>query len=115
MKYNLETTKYFARDFKKLARKRPFLQQDFDEFLVYFDHTKGEVIPGTSGAQKIKMKATGLGKSKSYRLIYYFMLKDTVYLLKIYSKSIKEDISQNEKKIIKKLIHDIELQRSHLA
>ena len=111
MKYNVEITGDFARDFARLAKTRKRLSKAFDDFLAVFDHTQGDFIPKTSGAQKIRMKATGTGKRKGYRIIYYFVRERTVHFLAIYSKAIKEDLSAVECKRIRELVAQIKGKR----
>jgi mRNA-degrading endonuclease RelE of RelBE toxin-antitoxin system len=53
------------------------------------------------------MAATGKGKRGAYRIIYYFFYEHKIYLLKIYSKSIKDSITESEKKEIHQLIQMI--------
>jgi len=111
MKYNFEITGDFARDFARLAKTRKTLSKEFDEFLSEFDHTRGDFIPKTSGAQKIRMRAAGRGKRKGYRIIYYFVRENTVHFLAIYSKAIKEDLSAAECKRIRELVAHIKGKR----
>ncbi len=82
MNYEFKITPDFARDFKVLAKKNKHLADDFDRFLKSFVHTLGDIIPGTGGAYKIRMSATGTGKRGGYRLIYYFFHENEIYFLK---------------------------------
>lgn len=71
---------------------------------------KGNSIRGTGGARKIRMKLHGKGKSSGARVIYYYVdLQGEIWFLDIYSKSVKENISESEKrrlyKFIKEKIH----------
>lgn len=76
MNYEFNVTSEFAREFKVLAKKNKQLNGDFDRFLFTFNHEQGIIIPGTSGACKIRMSATGKGKRGSYRIIYYFLFEN---------------------------------------
>ncbi len=68
---------------------------------------KGTLIKGTGGARKIRMKLQGKGKSGGARVIYYYVdLQGEVWLLDIYPKSVKEDISESEKKRLYKFIKE---------
>jgi hypothetical protein len=44
----------------------------------------------------MKNSSTNSGKSGGFRVIYYSISKDGAYLLAIYSKNQKEDISKKE-------------------
>jgi mRNA-degrading endonuclease RelE of RelBE toxin-antitoxin system len=107
MNYEFKITPDFARDFKRLLKQHKHLAADFDRFLMSFVHTLGDIIPGTGGAYKIRMSATGTGKRGGYRLIYYFFHENEIYFLKIYHKAIQENISESERKQIQQLIHKI--------
>lgn len=64
----------------------------------------GDVIPDTGGLRKIRWAAGGKGKSGGVRIIYYYLLSDLqIRLLLIYKKGIKDDLSQQEKKILRGL------------
>lgn len=67
---------------------------------------KGEVIRGTGGLRKIRFgdKKKGKGKSGGYRIIYldldaYCLL----FLILVYGKDEKENLTQSEKNQMKKL------------
>ena len=53
------------------------------------------------------MPAKGRGKRGGYRVVYYFVLEKTVWLLTIYDKVQKENLSPEEEKIIQQLIQKI--------
>ena len=61
--------------------------------------SKGDLVKGTGGARKIRMKLSGKGKSGGARIIYYFVdLQGEIWFLDVYLKSAKADISENEKR-----------------
>jgi hypothetical protein len=69
------------------------------------------VISGTSGARKARAARGGRGKSGGARIIYYVVSRRGVlYLLDVYAKSAKEDLTDAEKQEIRKLIAAIEAQ-----
>ncbi|MCC7016005.1 MAG: type II toxin-antitoxin system RelE/ParE family toxin [Rhodospirillales bacterium] len=60
------------------------------------------VIPGTGGARKARAARGGKGKSGGARIIYYFWLgEQLIYLIDVYAKSEKEDLTHAEKKEIR--------------
>jgi hypothetical protein len=68
---------------------------------------KGDLVKGTGGARKIRMKLAGKGKSGGARVIYYFVdLQGEIWFLDIYTKSVKTDLSENEKKQLYKFIKE---------
>jgi mRNA-degrading endonuclease RelE of RelBE toxin-antitoxin system len=59
--------------------------------------TKGDVVRGTGGLRKVRMKGKGKGKSGGYRVIYFLIVNhDTLVCLGGYSKSESEDLSVDE-------------------
>ena len=112
MKYNFNVTQEFAKDFKQLLKKNKNLPEDFNQFLDNFNHTLGNIIQGTGGAFKIRMSRKGTGKRGGYRVIYYYLFENQIYFMKIYNKTIQENISDNEKQRIQQLINAIKENKS---
>ena len=66
----------------------------------------GSVIEGTGGLRKFRFGAKGKGKSGGARVLYYYGGDHMpIFLIALYPKSEKENISAAEKKAIKKLIN----------
>jgi len=66
----------------------------------------GSVIEGTGGLRKFRFGAKGKGKRGGARVLYYYGGDHMpIFLIAIYPKSEKENISAAEKKAIKKLIN----------
>ena len=59
----------------------------------------GDIIPGTGGCRKMRYASIqGKGKSGGVRIIYYFLASDgEVYLLDIYAKNDKENITMQQR------------------
>jgi len=67
------------------------------------------VIAGTGGARKARAARGGRGKSGGARIIYYVVTrKGVLYLLDAYAKSAKEDLTDAEKREIRKLTAALE-------
>ncbi len=63
------------------------------------------VIAGTGGARKARIALEGRGKRGGARLVYYWQTAEgEIYLLTVYAKNEKEDLSHDDKKKIKALI-----------
>lgn len=59
----------------------------------------GDLIPGGHGLRKIRIAAKGKGKRGGARVIYYYYNETKpLYLLALYGKNEKVDLSQTEKK-----------------
>ena len=66
------------------------------------------VIPGTHGARKARFATKGRGKSGGVRVIYFYMASShDVYLLSIYDKRKKSNLSAHEQKVIAGIIEAI--------
>lgn len=63
------------------------------------------VVAGTGGARKARASRGSRGKSGGARIIYYFWtVERALYLIDIYAKSEKEDLSSAEKKEIRSIL-----------
>ena len=66
----------------------------------------GEVIPGTGGLRKMRWGIPGRarGKRGGLRVIYYWYVSETVvYLLMVYPKSERADLSVEQKQKLRKI------------
>ncbi len=71
--------------------------------------TAWPVIAGTGGARKARAARGGRGKSGGARIIYCVVTRRAVlYLLDVYAKSAKEDLTDAERREIRRLIATIE-------
>jgi hypothetical protein len=71
--------------------------------------TAWPVIAGTGGARKARAARGGRGKSGGARIIYYVFIRgDVLYLLDVYAKSAKEDLTDADKREIRNLIAALE-------
>jgi hypothetical protein len=71
--------------------------------------TAWPVVSGTGGARKARASRGGRGKSAGARIIYFAMSRrGVIYLIDLYAKSEKEDLSDAEKREIRKLVAAIE-------
>lgn len=65
----------------------------------------GDVIPNTGGLRKIRWQGKGHGKRGGVRVIYYFYNENhPIYLLFAYPKNVQDDLSENEKKLMRDLV-----------
>ena len=66
---------------------------------------KWPVVSGTGGIRKARAARGASGKSGGVRIMYYYWLnEEAVYLLDIYAKNEKENLSAAEKKLLKEVI-----------
>jgi hypothetical protein len=68
----------------------------------------GAVIQRSGGVRKVRWAARGKGKSGGVRVIYYWLRSDEqIFLLTLYGKGEKEDLSAAEFKRIVKLVGEL--------
>lgn len=65
----------------------------------------GDVIEGTGGIRKVRVASSGRGKRGGSRVIYYhFTTASQIALLLIYPKNEKDDLTADERKVLKQII-----------
>lgn len=68
----------------------------------------GDVVKGTGGARKMQIQLEGRGKRSGGRVIYVDVFeKEKLYLLLAYPKSVQENLTPTQEKVIKALIDAI--------
>lgn len=91
----------FIRRSRKLLHDRE--RQDLIHYLATHPNT-GAIMRGTGGIRKIRWKREGAGKSGGVRVIYYFHnVKYPLFLLTVFGKSEKANISKSEQNALAKL------------
>ena len=77
--------------------------------LILLENPKiGDVIQGTGGARKMRIQLEGREKSGGGRVVYLDVFeKEKLYLLFAYPKSVQDDLTQDQKKMIKAIIDAI--------
>lgn len=79
------------------------------ELEILKDPKVGKVIRGTGKLRKMRFAFTNEGKSGSTRICYVdFTVKRTVYLITVYSKNEKDNLTKAERNSIKKMIDILE-------
>ena len=70
---------------------------------------KGDLIQGTGGFRKIRMKLPGRGKSAGARVVY-FHLRDraVIFLFLLYTKSGQSDLSAEQRAALRQQAHYLE-------
>ena len=94
-------TPSFISDAKKI------LEIDEREALIHYlasNPKAGVLLKGTGGIRKIRWAGENIGKSGAYRVIYFFhSMEIPLFLLNIFTKNEKANISQAERNELKQL------------
>ena len=99
MSYNVNTIDVFEKQAKRLVKKYASLKSEiFDLIQILKENPESGISLGKSCYKiRISIASKGKGKSGGARIITNFVVTDeTVYLLSIYDKSEKENISDKE-------------------
>jgi hypothetical protein len=68
----------------------------------------GVIIPGSGGVRKLRWRAGGRGKRGGARVIYYFRdLNMPVFLLAVYAKGEKLNLTMAERNAMQRLVDDL--------
>ena len=100
--YTIIETPTFKNDVDKI-----WSEDERGEFFTWLaaNPEMGDVIPGSGGCRKVRWSKRGIGKRGGVRVIYYAKLANgEIWLLVIYSKSVKENIPAHILKSIREVI-----------
>lgn len=99
-------TKPFLASWEKMGLGDKDLKQ-LEEILL--DNPQiGDVIQGTGGARKMRIRLDGRGKRGGGRVIYLDVFeKEKLYLLLAYPKNVQENLTPSQEKAIKALVDAI--------
>jgi len=69
---------------------------------------RGDIIKGSGGIRKLRHGLPGRGKSGGVRIIYYWLREDgQIYMLLIYPKSKKDNLTDNETALLRDLVKEL--------
>ena len=107
MSYNILPTSKFSKEIKRLIKKFPSLKSEFANLISLLSEnpTTGTSLGENCFKIRIAIASKNKGKSGGARIITYLMLKDkSVFLLTIYDKAEKQNVSEKE---LKEMIKEI--------
>jgi len=107
MSYKVKTIPYFDRQAKRLSRKFKSFKSELTELLNSLETEPIQGSPLGNDCYKIRVaiKSKGKGKSGGGRAITHIIaIRECVYLLTIFDKSEKENISNKELQELLKMI-----------
>ena len=104
MKRKIIEPRALARMIDDLISERKILKEDLEALKkeLIENPESGDIIPRTGGVRKIRLKSATKGKRGGFRVCYFDdPRREELFLLKIYGKNEKEDLSATEKKSLK--------------
>lgn len=107
MSYKVKTLPYFDRQAKRLTRKFTSFKKDLAELFesLESDPTQGTALGNECYKIRVAIKSKGKGKSGGARAItHVIVVREHVYLLTVFDKSEKENISDKELQELLKMI-----------
>jgi len=79
------------------------------EFSLAINPMAHPVIPGTNGVRKARWSRTGMGKRGGIRVIYFYAIRaEVILLLAAYTKNRKDNLSDADKKAIRRAVEAFE-------
>lgn len=82
-------------------------REAFIDFIAW-NPDAGDLIPGTGGVRKVRWTRPGEGKRGGSRVIYFYHRVDhPLYLLMVYAKARKDDLTPDEKRAVRRLAEDL--------
>ncbi|MBI1266456.1 MAG: hypothetical protein GC193_03390 [Cryomorphaceae bacterium] len=111
MSYDIIPTRRFAKELKRLVKKYPSLKADFSSLISTLQENPREGVSITKDCFKIRLAIASKrkGKSGGARVITYaYVQTETVYLLTVYDKGEKGNITASELKL---MIESLDLDR----
>lgn len=98
-------TRIYERKANRLLNKAEMLVAENE---IAASPAKWPVVSGTGGIRKARAARGSAGKSGGVRIMYYFWLnEEVIYLLDIYAKNEKENLSDAEKKLLRGIIKEL--------
>jgi hypothetical protein len=105
--YKVDTIAPFRKEAKKLIKKYPSLKNELEELgnRLSDDPTTGTALGNNCFKIRLAINSKGKGKSGGARVITHFYVSEgTIFLLSIFDKSIRENISDSQIKALLKMI-----------
>lgn len=103
MNFEIIPTRQFEKEIKRLVKKFPSLKKEYSELIysIQLNPTSGTPVGNNCYKIRIAISSKNKGKSGGARVIsYVFFKQKNVYLLTIYDKSEKENVSEKELKMM---------------
>lgn len=107
MNYKVKSISRFEKNLKKLVKKYPSLKSEYIKLVQNLKENpeQGKALGKNCYKIRLSIKSKGKGKSGGARIITNIVIDETiVYLLSIYDKSEKENLTDKELKLLLELV-----------
>ena len=97
--------------YKKALKRAKISAEDENKALMELSQNPecGDLIPHSGGFRKMRISVEGRGKSRGARAIYYYVVKrGVIYLVMIYKKNQKINLTSEELKTLSRLSKEFE-------
>ena len=102
--YSFRETKKFSENLSELMSDEDYAELQWE---LIIRPEGGKIIKGSGGIRKMRWSAKGRGKRGGIPIIYYLATgKGEIFMLDIYAKSEKEDLSQFAVKALRNLVRE---------
>ncbi len=99
MSYNIRSIPKFDKQLKKLIKKYPSLKVEFIDFIkdLRVNPLQGIALGNNCYKIRLSIASKGKGKSGGARIITHLLVSEyVVFLVSIYDKSVRENLSEKE-------------------
>ncbi len=100
----------FSKEIQRLINNKKLSEEEYkklQEELLY-NPKAGTVIPGLGGLRKIRFGSHGKGKRGGLRIDYLDIpQRECLHLLVLYAKNVREDLTADQKREIRTLVHTL--------
>lgn len=99
-----------TQSYQRAAKQAGLSEEDCHEIVTVISENPeaGDLIKGTGGARKLRFGRDGKGKSGGVRVITYYCDDDVpVFLLDVFSKGQRVNLSKGERNELKKILAEL--------
>lgn len=96
-------TSVFTREIRHLLPDEEYRRL---QTALMFRPDAGDLIRGGGGLRKVRWSLPGMGKRGALRVIYYWSLPDTIYMLLPYKKTDQDDLTPEQVRFLRTLVKE---------
>lgn len=112
VKFSVTPTSRFEKELKKISRVYPGFKKDIENLVILLSANPEQGSHLGHGIYKVRIPITGKASGKSYgaRVIHVvFSAREEVFLLSVYDKSVKKDLTSREIKELEQITEQLKL------